>query len=383
MKRLMLSFLGFIALGFGMSINVLAGSCVPLGGSAYSANYNHEFSTTEGNQRGQIDSVGSQWGGGASGGGNTYSVKCQCNGTDTTFQNVYYTAKVLLTGLGSYINNQQFYTVSPNLEVAMQVYIGGGITALREVPFKPTPLSNNYKSRYPNTQLACLNHPLPPTSGATPTDEVTGFMTGASGVLTMRITNPFVGEQKFSVPLLEIYGTTDPNDGIGYTPMSRVTLVGDVSVKQGCNIDSDTSLTINFGNINRDNFVSGGIGNIPTGTQPVPIKVMYNCSNMSNGIRLSLTLKGVSDPTLINALKTDNNDVAIMIDNMDKGGKHIPQNATSDADVVDLNYNPSNIGSEGNLVAMANLQAYPVSVTGKPPSVGSVTAITTLVVNIK
>lgn len=369
MKRLVLFLLSSVILG--NSADVFAGACVNNAGAPtpYTVTYNREFSTTAKNQAGTIDATPQTWGTAT-----TYDVKCTCDGNATTFRDVYYTTVVPLAD-GSTTGGRHWYSLGngSNLEVAIRVGMGGNYNgALQDVPL--VNFNNNYSQRSDSKNLTCKNHPL----GSPSTDLVTGFSTGASGEVTIRIIKPFVGQQNFTAELMSIYGNTaSTNQTVPSNALSRVTMSGSVKVSQGCTIGNMNALNVNLGTVNVNDFSSTVVGQKPISASSTPITLTYNCSNMSDGIQLTVSFSGTPDGNVANTLATSDKNVAIRIDD-------VSGNAISQANgQVKLNFDQAGVPLSGEASATLRLNAYPVVTTQKAPALGTVTALTTLTVGIQ
>lgn len=278
-----------------------------------------------------------------------YNVTCDCtpvrNAKGELIMGASYISAIpTLSTPDVTIGPLKYYVLDDYLSVASQVYISGAYG----IPGKlfPTPFineSNGFSTNPADVGQLCTSN----------------YASGSGGIINLRFRRPFVGVRKIpKIKLLDIY-ITSRNVPHGNTPVASVSMAGTVTVPQRCDI-SPSPITIDLGDIMSSKFKTKGA--MPDGFTPVNKQLTLACLNISDGVKVNLTFRATPDPSMSDALKTSNSDIAIMI--KDGSGNVIsPNNGQLPVNMTGLGTLNSNGQTEINV--------YPVNVTGKTPAVGT------------
>ena len=278
--------------------------------------------------------------------GGTYQAKCDC---DSASGVTYFKATIpglVATQTRSGLN---FYQLNKYLEIASELYIAGGVN-----DYIPTPIHD--KSNQNNQGYACN------TGG-------TIFNTGSKGYISLYFTRPFVGQVMIPPTIiLNVYGTRKTGSYSG-TPLTQISMSGSVTVPQSCEINLGQPININFGDIAGNDFKT--INQMPTGFTPHVVNMTVACTNISAGVKISLSFQGTKDIHDGTALATTNNDIAVRIENIT--GVKIP--VLSGLLPVNLNYSTQ--------TGDTTMKIYPINTTGNLPTGGGFTATATIQAEIE
>ncbi|MCY1697940.1 fimbrial protein [Lelliottia sp. SL45] len=319
-----------------------SGHCTPSttgGPKEFSFSYNRTITSPADNKTGETPVV-YDWDL-----GDYYTAQCD---TDQLGWSFYFKADAGGAPVG---HASQWYILDNNIEyqTVIMVYDGAGNTDnYYTVPFTDVP--NN------------VHHGI--LMG-----QDTNFYTGSKGNVKLYIRRPFVG--KHIIPptyLAGVYATTTKGSYASRS-VASVTMSGTVTVPQTCIINEGDIINIDFGNIAQNVFNTKG--QPPTGFSKKRIDFSIKCSNIANGVDVSLEFNGTPDTTDSTAVKTDNKDIAIRLDDTSnnpispKGGE-IP---------VNFNYN--------NQTGTSAMQLYPINSTGNVPKTGIFNSQVTVTVDIQ
>lgn len=268
--------------------------------------------------------------------GTVYYASCDCTRDNVTF---FKTTVPGLTATASR-NGLNFYTLNKYLEVATEVWIDGMATQYFATPFNSV---SNINSN---------------TCGRS------AFRTGSKGYVSLYIANPFVGQLVIPrTKILDLFGTK-VRDSFGGIPMSSVYMSGTVTVPQSCDINAGQVINIDFGNLTAKDIKTKGEN--ATGFIPRVVNMTVACNNISEGVKISLSINGDAasgDPT---ALATSNNDIGVRI--LDATGNAISPN---DGHLpVAMNYAAQ--------TGTSSMSLAPMNVTGNAPPSGEFTATATI-----
>lgn len=200
-------------------------------------------------------------------------------------------------------------------------------------------------------------------------DQATKFYTGSKGNVTLYIRRPFVGKHIIpSTILARVYGTTIPGS-YAAKPMATVKMSGTVTVPQSCVINEGDVINVDFGTIAENNFITKG--QPPKGLTKKRLDFSIKCSNISNGVAVSLEFNASSDTNDSTAVKTDNSDIAIRLadtsnNTISPQGGEIP---------VDFNYNDQ--------TGTSAMQLFPINTTGNIPQSGKFNSQVNVTVDIR
>ncbi|QLO36030.1 fimbrial protein [Klebsiella sp. RHBSTW-00484] len=278
--------------------------------------------------------------------GGTYQAKCDC---DTTSGTVLY--KTTIPGLVATQTRSglNFYRLNQYLEIASELYIAGNLNQ-----YVPTPVQD--KSNLYDNPTAC-------NSGGGP------FDTGSRGYISLYFTRPFVGQ--VTIPptiILNVYGTRKAGS-YSSIPMTQISMSGSVTVPQSCEINTGQPINVDFGDIAANNFKT--VNQMPTGFTPHTVNMTIACTNISAGVKVSLSFQGSADSHDNSALATTNSDIAVRIENIT--GVKIPM--ISGLLPVNMNYT--------NQTGDTTMKIYPINTTGNLPAGGGFTATATIQAEIE
>jgi len=325
---------GLMLAGGMLSANAQAGDCAPTDGTkSYTFNMSYLLTDPTQNTAGKIVNNAYQWN--LSG---NYNVTCSCTGS---YVGGYVTAKVPDTGLAYTDGNLNYYSINEFLAVARQVYIAGGFGDYKSTPF--TSVSNQ------NTATSCARYP---------------YATGARGTISLYFRRPFVGVQ--TIPLTKVVDVYIASDATTQSavPVSTVWMSGTVTVPQSCVINGGGVITVPFGDI-----LSGDIatkGQMAKNFTPKNVNFNVACTNISEGVNVSLSFQGTPDANDPTALSTTNADVGVRI--QDSAG----------ATVAPLSGRLPLTMDYASQVGTSQINLFPINTSGKEPGTGDFTATATI-----
>ncbi len=320
--------------GGTLSARAHASDCAPTDGTkTYNFPMDYLLQDPTQNTTGRIINNAYQWN--LSG---NYNVTCSCTGTYT---GAYVTAKVPDTGLAYTDGNLNYYSISEYLAVASEVYIAGGYGANKATPF--TSVSNQ------NTAVNCARYP---------------YATGARGSISLYFKRPFVGVQ--AIPLTKVVDVYIASDALTQStvPVSTVWMSGSVTVPQSCEINGGGVITVPFGDI-----MSGDIatkGEMAKNFTPKNVNFNVACTNISEGVKVSLSFQGTPDANDPTVLSTTNSDVGVKI--QDNAGTTVAP--LSGRLPLTMDY-AAQVGTSA-------IQLFPVNTTGNTPDTGDFNATATI-----
>ncbi len=277
--------------------------------------------------------------------GGNYLAKCDC---DSISGGTLFKATIpglIATQTRSGLN---FYRLNKYLEIASELYIAGNLNQ-----YIPTPLQDKSNS-YNNTTVCFLN---------------SEFATGSQGYISLYFARPFVGQ--VIIPptiILNVYGTRKAGS-YSSVPMTQITMSGSVTVPQSCEINTGQPINVDFGDIAANNFKT--INQMPAGFTPHTVNMTVACTNISAGVKISLSFQGTQDAHDNTALATTNSDIAVRIENIT--GTKIP---------IISGLLPVNLNSS-NQTGSATIKIYPINTTGNLPEGGGFTATATIQAEIE
>ncbi|CAM9335140.1 fimbrial protein [Acinetobacter bereziniae] len=173
----------------------------------------------------------------------------------------------------------------------------------------------------------------------------------------LRVTKAFIGTTMIPRQIMfTVYGSTTENEPLVY-PIYTIGVGGKITVPQNCQINSGTTINLDFNNISPNDFVQAGAGNKPNSVVAKNKNVTVKCSNM----------QGVA--TLTMRLEAENSQGDMMVSSNPDIGFKI-------SDINNKVLTPNNINSFlpftlQNDYAEILLKAWPVSITGQKPAVGA------------
>ncbi|HAS1309934.1 TPA: long polar fimbrial protein LpfD [Enterobacter bugandensis] len=328
------------------------GPCSPNGGThEFSANISQTITDTSRNVSGSIFPDFYSWS--LSGG---YQATCECP-PGTEGMAIYYSAKSPLTP-GHTEGTDQYYVVNNNIQINAKIWVAGG-HGLSAVPF------TNLDVLAGNGRGACDVDGAPLT-----------FVTGATGAMSLYINKPFVGQLDIpSTKIAELYASKKANV-YGSTPMASVYLSGQITVPQGCELSSGSTLEIPFGEFKASDFKDRK-GQIAKNATIFTKELQFKCTNISDGVKIFLHIEGMPNANDSNAIDMGNPDIGAVIKG--ENGKILVPN--------DINANQelsvTTLVDETHRTASAKISAYPISTTGKLPAAGEFEGIATMRIDVE
>ncbi|MBA7934938.1 fimbrial protein [Klebsiella sp. RHBSTW-00215] len=279
--------------------------------------------------------------------GGTYNAKCDCGSVVTG--PTYFKATVPGLAATQSRGGLNYYQLNKYLEIASELYIAGNVN-----DYFPTPVENKSNNYTPG--FAC-------NPGGTI------FDSGSLGYISLYFTRPFVGQ--VTIPptvILNVYGTR-VSGSYGSNPLTQISMSGSVTVPQSCEINTGQPINIDFGDIAANNFKTAS--QMPTGFTPHVVNMTVACTNISAGVKISLSFQGTKDINDNTALATTNSDIAVRIENIT--GVKIPM--ISGLLPVNLNYSTQ--------TGDTAMKIYPINTTGNLPAGGGFTATATIQAEIE
>jgi len=333
-------------LGAGILMSLLSSTanaytCGPYTSTkVYNFNMNYNLTTPEENAAGMVKANAFTW--------NTvgdYSIKCSCSGT---FIAPYITATVPESG-GLVYNDgtNKYYALNRYLAVSSTVFVAGGLRRMVPTPFN---LSNQ------NTMAsACEGSPF--------------WETGNRGTVSLYFRRAFVGVQTIPVTkIVDLFVATDSTSK-STVPVASVYMSGTVTIPQSCTINGGGVITIPFGDIVASDINTKG--EMAKGFVPKNQQLNVACSNISEGVKVSLSFQGTPDPSEPSVLSTTNKNVGVKIESA--SGQVI----TPISGELPLNMNYATQS------ATSQIKLYPINTTGQMPDTGNFTATATVQAEIE
>ena len=268
-----------------------------------------------------------------------YGVVCACTGQYTE---AFIMAKVPDTGEVYSDGSLHYFRINDYLAAATSVFVGGNLGKNLPTPF---PSTSNLQSVSQNCSFAV-------------------YSTGSKGNVSLYFIRPFVGVQTIPLTkLVDVYVATDPTSQSS-TPVSVVWMSGTVTVPQSCVINGGGVINVPFGDILSGNIATKG--EKAKNFTPKTVNFDVACTNISEGVKVSLTFQGTPDATDPTALATTNKDVGVRI--QDPAGAPVaPQSGELP---LTMDYS-SQVGTSA-------ISLFPFNTTGKAPETGDFTATATI-----
>lgn len=198
-----------------------------------------------------------------------------------------------------------------------------------------------------------------------------GTPTGGSGKLSLKITHPFVGQTFIPSQVIAQECITSGITGVNCTQSNAAYIYsfsGTVTVPQNCTINSGTQVVVDFESLYSSDFTTAG--EKPKNFTPKTFNVPIQCNDISASANLTIRLEGTQSTTFNDAIQSDNKDVGVVV--KDQAGNTLTPNARNSVVPFTL---------DGNGHSDVTLTAYPISITGLPPSEGVFTALAYLIVD--
>lgn len=324
-----------LSLGLVWQAQAAPGQCVADSGTkSYAFSFVSTMTEPSQNTTGKVipDAAGNNWNMQS-----VYSVTCEC----TSMTAAYATALSALPTLDHNDGTMNYFVLNDYLAVGSMVWIHGELQKYVATPFR-----NISNLNYPLS--SCFSQP---------------FLSGARGKISLYFRRPFVGKNVIpSTKILDVYLSS--TSGVTSTrPVSTVTMSGTVIVPQKCDINPQP-VTVDFGDILSGSFTRKGA--MPDNFAKVTRQLTLACTNISDGVKISLSFQGTPDLNDPTALKTDNDDIAVRIE--DAAGNGITP--VSGNLPVNFDYTTQSGSTQMGL--------YPINTTGHTPQTGTFNARATI-----
>lgn len=178
----------------------------------------------------------------------------------------------------------------------------------------------------------------------------------SSFLFKIYVTKAFVGSISIpATPIMTVHVSTRPEDGLSPV-VYTIAYTGAVSAPQDCIIGEGTSLTIDFNKIASNSFTRAGIGNkLPDVTAQQRV-IPIQCKNIDASAFLTIRL--TSNDHTGSILHSSNPDIGFQVAT-EVNSLLVPNDPKSIAPIF-LN----------NSISTVSLNFWPVSLTGKTPSLG-------------
>ncbi|MFO6296910.1 fimbrial protein [Rahnella selenatireducens] len=193
--------------------------------------------------------------------------------------------------------------------------------------------------------------------------------TGGTGQVSLYFSRPFVGKHIIKqTTIARLYMRPDRSTFNG-SPIATVSMSGTVTVPQSCEINAGQVINVDFGNLYPNSFHTKGAK--PVGFLDRKVDFTLQCSNISNGVLVSLEFNGTGIASDSTALKTSNADIAVRI--TDSAGNTIGVNRGETP--VSFDY----LNQRGT----SSIKLYPFNTTGNNPQEGTFSGQVTVGVDIQ
>ncbi len=331
-------------LGLTGSPAAWAGSCTPLSRPApYSIKLDSDDINTAHNMAGQVlpdmHTFYVRRGG---------AIDCRCEGGSAAL----YFRSVSLLPPGYQDGSLTYYIVKPSLHAGLKLRMNDD--SLRPMPFED--LSDG--GSYPCGSDGIYHHPVNETA--------------YSGTLSLYVAEGFTGELEIPYTrIMEIYARWGTQGGYGTTPVSRFAVYGTLVVPQACIIGDAQVVNVDLGPIRSTDIRIPGA--MPVGYTPQHITLDYLCNNITEEMRLELTLLGEESAALPGVLQSSNPDIGVQL---------------TDSNMAPLLINHSRLPlplttGNSNRSGRQYLYAWPVNTTGNAPAAGPFSASALMEVQIQ
>lgn len=266
--------------------------------------------------------------------GGDYKGSCDCNPNGPASQSYFTTRTSLANG-----HTFGYFKVNDYLEVSTAVFLVQSPDA-SSGNFVQTPWKDE-----PNEYYESCDH----------AQGIHTFATGSQGKMSFYIAKAFVGVTVIvDTKVLDIYASRSKGS-YGSMPLASISVAGQITAPQNCVINAGQMVTVDFGSIYSGEFTNKG--GVPTGVNPKSVNTSIKCNNIDAYANLTLRFQSTASTSFPSAIKTDNNDVGVII--MNNAGNIIKPNT---------GLIPFTLGS--NAEATVTFKAAPVSTTGNIPSAG-------------
>ncbi|TGB75819.1 MULTISPECIES: long polar fimbrial protein LpfD [unclassified Escherichia] len=282
----------------------------------------------------------------------TYQAGCECPDPIPNSIMTYFKGVSLLPEPGA---TKGYFKFNNNIDVLPAIYVLSH--ADLSVPF------TDKGNRAPGKE--CLSN-----------IESTTWTTGSKGNIKIAISHPFVGQLSIPrTPVAALYATKKM--GVyNNLPLVVLNVSADITVTQGCELAAGTVLDIPFGEYQAHDF-KGRAGQPPQNVQKIQKELSFDCNNISDGVKIYLSIDATPNNAYPSAIDLGNADVGAVIE--DGKGNILKPNDSNSL----LEMNPGSLYEDVKRKATTTITAYPVSTTGKLPAAGDYSGIATMHVELE
>ncbi|ELE9248130.1 fimbrial protein [Enterobacter kobei] len=183
----------------------------------------------------------------------------------------------------------------------------------------------------------------------------------------LRVNRAFSGPRVINFPNIFRYYIGDvPSDA---ATLQMISLVGNITVPETCTINAGQTIQVDFGNIGAGLFETAG--QKPSGYTPVTTTAPVTCNDAAAARNVKVSLAATAAPGMSSAIRTSNPDVGIVVQDIND------RTVRPNVDTLPLRLTSTGGGRNEGTVTM---KAFPVSTTGKKPSIGNFTATAAITV---
>lgn len=284
--------------------------------------------------------------------GGAYQAGCDCPDPVTNKVVTYFKGESLLPEPGV---NAGYFKFNYNIDVLPAIYVYSQSTI-------PVPFTDK--------------------SNSSPGDEcnaiasTTTWTTGSRGNIKLIIAHPFVGQLTIPrTPVAALYATKKKSV-YNNSPLVILNVSADITVTQGCELAAGTVLDIPFGEYQAHDF-KGRAGQPPQGVRKIQKELSFDCTNISDGVKIYLSIDGTPNNDYPSAVDLGNPDVGAVIE--DGNGNILKPNDNSSL----LEMDSGTLYDDTKRTAKTIITAYPVSTTGKLPAAGDYDGVATIHVELE
>lgn len=291
--------------------------------------------------------------------GGSYVMSCECPDDPNLINDTLFKAVVPLPFVTT-IGDRHYHQINNNIAIASDVFIAGGRGDYLNTPFENEGNLTNHRNQCSQNESS--------------KDAV--WTSGSKGHISLYILHPFVGESIIpNTKIMDLF-VTKKRDVYGSIPASSVFLSGSIIVPQGCELSNGSTLEIPFGDFKASDFKDRK-GQIPQGATKFTKELQFKCTNISDGVKISLRIEGMPNASDSNAIDMGNPDIGAVIEG--KTGNILIPNDASSNQALDV----SPLVDDIHRAATTTITAYPISTTGKVPAAGDYEGIATMRIDVE
>ncbi|HCM9500253.1 TPA: fimbrial protein [Enterobacter asburiae] len=186
-------------------------------------------------------------------------------------------------------------------------------------------------------------------------------------IVRLRVERAFSGPRNVNFPnIFSIYlGDTRTPE----STLQNISITGTITVPESCTINAGQVIQVDFGNVGAGQFETAG--QKPSGYTPVTTTAPVTCNDAAAVRNVKVSLAATAAPGMSSAIRTSNPDVGIVVQDIND------RTVRPNVDTLPLRLTSTGGGRNEGTVTM---KAFPVSTTGKKPSIGNFTATAAITV---